>query len=259
MAYVGAVNDALPEARRRAGFFDGAKAPFQGLWFLLTNPDTWPFAAVPVSIGLSIFAFFSYLSVRFLPEAVGRAVPAGEAWYSRLGSGVLVVLATVAAVVAAFFLGMVLAQPLSGPALERLVRLRERALGLPERPRTSFSMDAWRSLRSALLGTLALPALLVLTLVEIFVPGSSVVVLPLKILITGVFVAWDILDYPLSVRGLGLRQRLAFIRTHKPVLLGFGLALAVVLLLPCMQLLLLPAAVVGATALVHRIDDEATG
>lgn len=259
MAYVGAVNDALPGARRRAGFFDGAKAPFQGLWFLLANPHTWPFAAVPVSLGITIFAFFSYLSVRFLPDAVGRAAPAGDAWYAQIGSGVLVVMATVVAIVAAFFLGMVLAQPLSGPALERLVRLRERALGLPERPRTSFSTDAWRSLRSALLGTLALPLLLALTLVEILVPGSSVVVLPLKILVAGVFVAWDILDYPLSVRGFGLRQRIAFVRTHKPILLGFGLALAVVLLVPCMQLLLLPAAVVGATALVHRIDEEAAG
>jgi CysZ protein len=239
---------------------DGAKAPWQGLWFLFTTPESWPFAAVPVTVALTIFGFLSYLSVSFLPAAVQRALPPGEAWYTRLGSGLLAVLATIAAIVAAFLLGMVLAQPLSGPALERLVRLRERELGIRERPSTSFLMDAWRSLRSALLGTLALPVLLGLTLVELFVPGSSVVILPLKILVTGVFVAWDILDYPLSVRGYRLRDRLRFLAAHKGACLGFGVSLAVVLLVPCMQLLLLPGAVVGATALRHRmVEVEATG
>ena len=211
---------------------------------------------VPVAVALSIFGFLSYLSVRFIPPAIEHALPTGDAWYTRFGSGLLTVLATVAAIVLAFLLGLVLAQPLSGPALERLVRLRERDLGIRERPGTSLLMDAWRSLRSALLGTLALPLLLGLTLIEVLVPGSSVVILPLKILVTGVFIAWDILDYPLSVRGYRLRDRIRFLNAHKSVVLGFGVSLAVALLVPCMQLLLLPGAVAGATALLHRIDED---
>lgn len=242
--------------RKPAGFLDGAKAPFQGLWFVCTNPDSWPFAMVPIAVALTIFSGLSYVSVRYIPSAVQRALPPGDLWYTELGIGVLAVLATVAAVVLSFLLGLVLAQPLSGPALERLVRLRERDLGVRERPSTSFLMDAWRSLRSALLGTLALPLLLVLTMIELLVPGSSVVILPLKILVTGVFIAWDILDYPLSVRGYRLRDRLRFLGAHKAVALGFGVALAVAVLIPCMQLLLLPGAVAGATALLHRIDED---
>jgi CysZ protein len=247
------VNEASRPSRP-VGFWQGVKAPWAGLYWICTNPDSWLYAAVPVGVALGLFGFLSFLAVEFLPPAVRGLFPESAAWYAQAGTTLLAVLATVAAIILSFLLGLLLAQPLSGPALERLVRLRERDLGAPPRPSTSFLTDAWRSLRSALLGTIALPLLLGLTLIEILVPGSSVVVLPLKLLVTAIFVAWDILDYPLSVRGFRLRDRLRFMGSHKACVFGFGLSLAVVLLLPCMQLLLLPAAVAGATAMLHEVE-----
>jgi CysZ protein len=240
----------------RVGFWRAAAAPWSGLGFLVSQPRAWPLAAVPLLVASLLIGGLSWLSITELPGLVGQLLPEGTQWYLTGLRAVVQILAVVTAVVLACLVGALLSQPLSGPALERLVRLREQQLGLRERAPTSLLTDVSRSARGALIGLLALPVLGALTLVELAVPGSTVVVLPLKLLVTGAFVSWDLLDYPLSVRDMGMRARLAWIRAHTAEVLGFGLSLACVFLLPCAQLLLLPAGVVGATTLVARIEEQ---
>jgi CysZ protein len=241
--------------RRRVGFLRAAAAPWRGLYFLFRNPASWPLAMVPVIVALVIISVASGLSLAYVPDLVASWIGDTSTWYGTAGRVALQILATIVLVVVAMLAGAILAQPLSGPALERLVRLREEHLGLPPRESSPFWIDVWRSSRSALIGSFGVPVILTITVLEIAIPGSSIVLLPLKVLISGLFVSWDLLDYPLSVRSFRMRDRLRFVFTHKQEVLGFGVSLAVVFLLPCMQLLLLPAGVVGATELVRDIEE----
>jgi uncharacterized protein involved in cysteine biosynthesis len=66
-------------------------------------------------------------------------------------------------------------------------------------------------------------------------------------------VAWNLLSYPLTLRGVGARERVRLLSRHAPAVLGFGAAFAAISLVPGAALLLLPAGVVGATRLSERL------
>jgi len=161
----------------------------------------------------------------------------------------------VASVVVGGVLGFALSQPLSGPALEKIVRKMEGTLGVAPWPETSLLSDVWRSLEGILItAALTVPLLAVLFLIEIVFPPAAVVTFPLKLVVTGLMLAWDICDYPLSIRGMPIRARVAFLRRHLQAVLGFGLGLALLCLVPCALLLVLPIGAAGATLLVVRIE-----
>lgn len=65
----------------------------------------------------------------------------------------------------------------------------------------------------------------------------------------------DFLDVPLSARGLPLRRKLGIIFSRKATALGFGLAAYLSLLIPLVNLISLPAGIVGATLLMESVED----
>lgn len=228
------------------------KALFKGLSTLVSTPSLWGLALVPILVTMGLTTGLSVASVKLVPWLIASTVGTSTAWWSVL----LQVLATVAAVVLSLFVALGLAQPLSGPALERLVRRVEAALGVPARPETPFLTDVARSLGSALLGLgFGLP-FLVLALLLNFVPGGSFVAIPLKFVIAMVVIGWDLCDYPLSIRGMPIGERIRFITHHFWPVLGFSLGIALAAMLPCGALLILPAGVCGAARLVHDIEEN---
>jgi CysZ protein len=84
------------------------------------------------------------------------------------------------------------------------------------------------------------------------------VTVPLKFVVSALLIAWDLLDYPLSRRGLGVGARIAWLRRNLGATLGFGLAAAFLLVVPCAGLLVLPFGVAGAARLALEVE-RATG
>jgi len=79
------------------------------------------------------------------------------------------------------------------------------------------------------------------------------------------FGAWILalqyMDYPLSNHGISLRRQRALLARHRPLVLGFGSAVLVMTLVPILNFVVMPAAVIGATCmwselLRPRIDAE---
>jgi uncharacterized protein involved in cysteine biosynthesis len=113
-----------------------------------------------------------------------------------------------------------------------------------------------RSLGVALLGlAVSVPILGALAAVSFFFPAAAVVCVPLKLLTLALLAAWDLLDYPFSQRGMGVRARLAWMRARFGRVLAFGLCAALVLLVPGIGLFVLPMGVAGAARL---FADDAT-
>ncbi len=248
--------------RRAVGFGKGFMAPFGALGLLLRRPRAWPFALVPPIV-------FGLLEVLFVVQAWRRVRPlvldavTGASWLEYLYFESLKKLvpeaASLGAVVLVAWVGWRLAGPVaamvSAPALERLVGVAEAEIGAPERPALGFFAELWCGVRSMLLGlALTLPLEIGLTLVEIFVPFLAPIATPLKFLLGALGVAWGLFDYPLTLRGMRARERFAFMTQHLSVVLGFGVAFALLFLVPCFGTLMLPVGAVAATQLYWAIQ-----
>jgi len=139
--------------------------------------------------------------------------------------------------------------------LERVVSITELELHAPQRAALGFFAEFYCGAR-ALLSSLALtlPLLLALSLLELLLPGFTLVSVPLKLLLGALGVAWGLFDYPLTLRGIGARERLRFMRRHFAVVLGFGSAFSLLFWLPCFGVLMLPVGVAAATQLYWEIE-----
>ena len=239
----------LALAVRKPGFFLGLSSFFRGFGMLATTPRAYPFAMVPVLAAVLLTTCFSIASTLVVPALIERWA-GGAGWWVRA----LQVLATLAFLVLSTLLGLALAQPASGPALEALVRRMEEKLGAPPRPDTPFLTEVLRSAGSAMIALVGGLTAFVLLLLIGLIPGAAVVTVPLQFIFAVLFIGWDVCDYPLSVRGIPLRERLRLIGRNFWSVMGFALGLGLVALVPCGFLLLLPVGVAGATCLMHDVQ-----
>jgi uncharacterized protein involved in cysteine biosynthesis len=236
------------------GFGRGFVAPFSAARRLLGLPRAWPWSLVPALVFLVLQVAFVGVSWRFLRPWVSEqltrlgwlpdALALGASWF-----------VAALAVLLGWLLAMFLAPVFSAPALERVVGIIELELRAPPRVPLGFIAEFWCGAR-ALLSSLAvtLPLVLALSLLELLLPPMAVVSVPLKLLLGALGVAWGLFDYPLTLRGIGARQRLLFMRRHFPVVLGFGCAFSLLFWLPCLGVLMLPVGVAAATELYWEIE-----
>jgi CysZ protein len=217
------------------GFFAGAGAFFQGMGFVVSTPRVWPRAAVPVAVALVLFGGLTALGI------FGATI---------LTHGIFVVLLAIPVVLLSLVLALALAQPLSGWALDGIVRAQRRQLGLPELPEGSIAATMLSSLGAALLAlAIGAPLIALLTLIGWVAPPAVVVTIPLKIFVGALMVAWDLADYPLAMQGASVGDRLRWAGRNFRTFCGFGLAATAFFAIPGLGLLALPCGVAGAARL----------
>lgn len=239
---------------RRLSFWDGLRAFFGGIGFIVSRPGVWGWALIPVLVAGILFGGSAALGIWGGSEAAEHLLHDHGGW-STAGHWTLRIVFWIVGVLLALLVAISLAQPLSGFALETIARRQEVAMGGPTRPDPPFWQALLRSLRVTLTAlVVTLPILGLLSLVTLVVPPAAVVTIPLKVLVTGCAITYDFIDYPLGLRGEGVRSRASFMRQHLGAVLGFGLAASAVLLVPGVGLLLLPFGVAGATRMVVLAD-----
>jgi CysZ protein len=237
------------------GLADGLHAFAGGIGFVVTTPSVWGYALVPAAMLLVLLAAFA---------AAGAW---GAAWFSGylfgpdvgawgwLGSWLVTAAVALVALVVGLFLALSLAQPLSGWALEAVAHAQEFALTGRRAPAPSFLAALFASLKVVALTLCVGGSVLAgLSLIGFFFPPALVVTVPLKFVVCAWLLAWDFCDYPLSLRGLGVRARLGWVARNFDAFCAFSLAWAALLVVPGMVLVLLPMGVAGATRLV--VADE---
>jgi CysZ protein len=234
---------------RRLGFLDGLKAFFGGIGFIVGRPSTWGWAMIPVVVAGVLFTGSAAGAIWAGSRAAEHFVT------NEAGVWTLRILFGIVGVLLAFLVAISLAQPLSGFALDAIARRQELALGGRAWPDQPFFPSLLRSLRVTLTAlVVSLPILAILSLVTLLFPPAAVVTIPLKVIVAGCAITYDFIDYPLGLRGEGVRSRASFLTTHFGATLGFGLAASAVLLIPGIGLLLLPFGVAGATRMVVLAD-----
>ena len=236
----------------RGGFLGGIGAFAGGIGFVVGTPSLWPLAIVPVVLALTLSSVLAALGIWGATALSDAIVGPAAGALGVIASWVITFALGLMAILTALLVGFSLAQPLSGFALDAIAQRQARALGAPERAPAAGSAFL-RSLRVTFAAlAIALPLLGVLTIITIVFPPAAVVTIPLKLAVSALTFAWDLLDYPLGQYGFGVRDRLRWIRAHFGAVLGFGLAGSIVLLVPGLGLLMLPMGVAGASGLVVR-------
>jgi len=210
----------------------------------------WPWALVPTIVFLVLVGAFGSLGMFVARPWLLELLPESTNTYGRLPSDIAGFGFGLVVVVLGWFLSLILAGPLSAPALERIVDVVEQELGAPPREPIGFVRELFCGFR-ALLGALAigLPLLLLFWLAEMLFPPLVVLTLPLHGALSALLVAWGLFDYPLTLRGVGFRERLRLMRANLPAALGFGVAFSLVFWLPCCGVVLLPLGAAAATRL----------
>jgi CysZ protein len=239
----------------RVGFGAGVRCFLDGLGFVVGTPRVWPWAAAPSATAFVLFASAATLGY-WETDRVARSLVGTPGATTSWGADVAYTLVSViVAFVVALVVTLALAQPLSGWALDRVVRAQEIALGLPAHPAQKVLPQMLRALGVSLLGlAVGLPVLGALQALAFFVPVVAPVVPPLQFVVGAILVAWGFLDYPLSQRGVAIGARVRFMGARFGAVLGFGIAAATLLIVPCVGLLVLPIGVAGAARLVTATE-----
>jgi len=231
----------------------GVQAFALGLLFVFRRPALWPFALFPAALAAGLSALGVWASLSLLVPAVAQAFSSD----GTLGGGAAQAIAWAAglgAAAIAIFFAMAIAPPLSGPVLERIVAAQEADLGAPPRKPLGFFAEMGCGVRSVVFGAmLIVPSQAILWFADVLVPGAAFVTPPLKLLVAALAIAWNLVDYPLTLRGVPMRERFAVVMANRRAVLGFGLAFAALFWLPCCGLLLLGVGVAAATRLVWTV------
>jgi CysZ protein len=238
--------------KSKLGIWEGVRAFFGGCGFVITTPRIWGWAMVPVLVALVLGGALGTLGVWGASKVAGSTF-SGESGWAEAARWVLGIVLAIVALLVAFVIAISLSQPLSGFALDRIVRAQAQALGSPvaQSPNQSLGLQLKRSLGVSLTAlAIGLPLIALLTVVELVAAPAAVVTIPLKFVVSGLMLSWDFLDYPLGADNATVGDRVHFMRDNLGAVTAFGLLASVTLLVPGLGLLLLPMGAAGATRLV---------
>jgi CysZ protein len=239
----------------------GAALLGRGLGLILRSPKLLGLGLVPAVISGLLYTAGLVVLIDFLP-GLSRAVTWfadgwGEFWRDLMrvlgGAGLLGV-----AVLLGILTFTAVTLLIGDPFYERISELVEdRFGGVPGEVEVGF----WRSLGRSLVDSLRLIGLSILVGVPLFVLGflplvGQTVIPVLGALIGGWLLAVELTGVPFQRRGKRLRHRRAELRTRRPLALGFGVAVLCCFLLPLGAILLMPAAIAGATLLARAVHGQ---
>jgi CysZ protein len=145
-----------------------------------------------------------------------------------------------------------IAAPFNGLLAERVEKMIAPASSAP-RPSADSS---WRDLLFSPLAELRKLLYFVVWAIPLvvlsFVPVANVAAPVLWAVSTSWMLALEYADYPLGNRGLNLRAQRRLLRQRWPLTLGFGGMTLLFTLIPGLNLLVMPAAVIGATLMWNK-------
>lgn len=239
----------------RVTWVSGLKAFGGGIGFIVITPRVWGYALVPMGMLLLLFCGLGGVGVWASHHLGNWAIAPEAGFWSEVGRWTMMIALDLAVLAVAMVMALSLAQPLSGFALEAIAHAQEIALTGIAAPKTSYLAALLSTAKSVVVALLVGGSVLaILFVVSFFFPPATVVTVPLKILVCGWMLAWDFIDYPLAMRGVGLEGRFAWVGRNFGAFTLFGIMWALLLVVPGMQLLILPMGVAGATRLVVADD-----
>ncbi len=240
------------EAVMISGFFNGLFAIARAGVFLYRNPKLLRYAIAPFVINVVVFSATLYFANEYFSKIVDQYLIYGEAWWWRalewLAQTMLLVVMLVISFFAFTVVGNLIAAPFNDVLSEKTEQMiRGTSSGEPFSVVLIFS-DAVRSLvdevKKLFLFVVAMGMLLVINFIPFVGPPVFVVC---SVFLTLYFLVIEYTGFVCSRKRVRFAQQRAFIQSYRFQALGFGIAVMLILMVPLLQFLTIPLAVVAAT------------
>ena len=213
------------------------------------------FVAIPLLINTLLFGGGIWLGasqLQRLDQAVQGWLPDWLAWLHWL-LWLLFVLTVLVVIFYAFSLvANAIAAPFNGLLAERVEKMVNPGGGIQPPPAESSWRDLLFSPLAELRKLLYFIGWAIPVVVVSFVPAANVAAPVLWVVSTSWMLALEYADYPLGNRGLNLQAQRGLLRQHWLLALGFGGMTLLLTLIPVLNFLAMPAAVVGATLMWNK-------
>jgi CysZ protein len=239
-------------------FLTGAGLLARGLGIYLRTPGVVALGLVPALLTGALYAAGIITLIWYLPDLATAVTGFADEWSAGL-RGAVRFLAGAALLGLGGLLGVLTFTAVTllvgDPFYEKIsARVEDRFGGVPD----EVEVPLWRSLQRSAGDALRLVGFSVLVGVPLFAAGfipvvGQTVVPVLAGALGGWILAVELTGVPFQRRGRRLAERRLALRTQRPLTLGFGVAVFACFLIPLGAILLMPAAVVGATLLSRRV------
>lgn len=238
-------------------FLGGLRLLGQGMALYGRNPGLLVLGLIPALITGVLFVGLFVLLLVFITDVTQAVTWFADGWSSGARSAVRVVAGIgVVGVTGLLFVVTYTAVTLfvGDPFYEKISeRIEDRLGGVPNEVDVAWYRSLLRSLGDSVRLLLVTIPLGLMLFVGGFIPIVGQIVIPVfGALVGGWFLAVELVGVPFGRRGMGLHQRRALLRAHRPMALGFGVGVFVCFLIPLGAVLVMPAAVAGGTLLARR-------
>ena len=240
------------------GLFGGFMAAFRGLGFFFRHPRLMFLAAIPVAINTLLFALFFYFGVKYFNQWLTAMLPQSEAWYWVALIYLLTIILIVVLLLAIALTFTMVASILGSPFHDAIsARTEILVTGRDEPPFTikAILAEIWRTvveeLKKIVFYLVAIGLILLLNFVPVV---GQVLYVILSFILTVLWLGMSFLDYAFARHAYKFGMKIRFVRQHVFVVFGFGLAVFVGVLIPVLNLVFLPVAVVGGTLLYLELS-----
>ena len=250
---------ARPSAFRE--FFAGVGILGQGLRVWVTAPRLMLLGIIPAIIVAAVILTALVLLAMNVENLAAWATPFADDWDPTLGAAfrILVIVAfLILAIQLVVYTFTAVTLGVGDAFYEKIWRHVEQGLGdAPSEPQLGF----WRSVGRGLGDALRLLVPSVLLGILLFLLGLIPVIGQVSAAVLGAFVGGWFLTIELTTRafearGFTLSQRRRMLGSRRAMTLGFGVATWLLFLVPLGAIVVMPAAVAGATMLSRRVIVE---
>jgi len=222
---------------------------------LLTHPQLRAFVIVPLLINIVIFSVLLSYAYATLTGAVDTLIGRLPEWLDFLRYLIVPLLVLAGALLAGWLFTTVatlIAAPFNSLLAEKTLAMQEgRTVGTMESLGSALAAVP-RSLAREVRKLLYFLPRVALVLLAMLLPPLAPVSPLLWLLLTAWIMAVQYIDYPADNAHVPFRLLLARLRYHGGISLGFGGTVAFAASVPLVNLIVMPAAVVGATLLWHE-------
>ena len=222
---------------------------FKGLKWV-TRPELRKFIIIPVLINVVLYSVALTLSYFYISDLIDQFIPGWLQWLSW----VLWPLFFISFFIAGFFTFTVLANLIAAPfygklSAKTLAMVSDKPMTIAEAPLSKVLFA--ELIRMGYLATRALPLLIVS-----IIPGINVIAPFLWVLFGAWGMALEYLAYPLENEGVLFSEQKNLVKSVRLGALSFGGLAVLGLTIPVLNIIIAPAAVIGATLYLNEIKQD---
>jgi len=239
-------------------FFSGTRLLGRGFAAFARSPRLVLLGAIPAVISFLVVTAGLITLWVFAGDIADWVTPFADDWSSgwQTTLRVFVVIALVGGSLAVAVLTYTALTLLIGDPFYEVIseRVEDRLGGTPG----GVELPWYRTIRRNLLDSIRLIALGIAINIPLFFVGfipivGQVVVPVVNTIVGGWLIAVELTGIPFNRRGMFLKERRTLLRANRPMALGFGIPVFLLLLIPLAALVVVPAAVAGGTLMTRRI------